>query len=394
MVSQGSAGLAMTTFLSGRSAAVMAGGLLLGMAVRAGVHEVGPVGAQGSPAADTGYFQSVQSVGRGVWLLAEPKFQLQPIGNVTVIEQQDGLVLVDAGGSPGAGRRIVQMVKSLSAKPVKAVIISQWHGDKPQGLSEILKAWPGARTISTLATQRHLADPATMNTPASPVAARNARYEGQIVAEIAYMAKAKAGAKTDRERDGFEAAIRMLRQYALDMDGGLTLTTQEGFADRLTIADSTTPIEAMFLGRANTDGDSLVWLPKQRILVAGETVILPFPYGYESYPADWIRTLEKIRAMDFRILIPGHGLPQMDRAQIDKTIAALKDVRAQVAPLAAKGLTLDQVRGQVDLSADAKTFVGDDPWLNRWFKAFFADPIITSAYKEARDEPIVQKLGD
>ena len=75
-----------------------------------------------------------------VWVLAEPRFQVQPIGNVTVIEQSDGLVLVDAGGSPGAGRRIVEMVRSISRKPVKAIIISQWHGDKPQGLSELLKA--------------------------------------------------------------------------------------------------------------------------------------------------------------------------------------------------------------------------------------------------------------
>ncbi len=136
-----------------------------------------PVGAQGSPAADIGYFQIVHPVTKGVWLLTEPKFQLQPIGNVTVIEQRDGLVLVDAGGSPGAGLRIVAMVKSLSPKPVKAVVISQWHGDKPQGLTEILKAWPNARTISTTATQAHLADPKTMNTPGAPDAKRNAHFQ-------------------------------------------------------------------------------------------------------------------------------------------------------------------------------------------------------------------------
>ena len=58
-----------------------------------------PVGAQGSPAADIGYFQIVRPVTKGVWLLTEPKFQLQPIGDVTVIEQRDGLVLVELSGS-------------------------------------------------------------------------------------------------------------------------------------------------------------------------------------------------------------------------------------------------------------------------------------------------------
>jgi glyoxylase-like metal-dependent hydrolase (beta-lactamase superfamily II) len=351
-----------------------------------------PVGAQGSPAADIGYFQIVRPVTKGVWLLTEPKFQLQPIGNVTVIEQRDGLVLVDAGGSPGAGRRIVAMVKSLSPKPVKAVIVSQWHGDKPQGLTEILKAWPNARTISTAATQAHLVDPKTMNTPAALDAKRNADFQKQVQDEIEYMQKAEAKAATDSERQGYHTAIRMLRQYAPDMDGALTISTKEGFTDHLLLADPERPAEALFLGRANTDGDAVVWLPKQKILVAGEIVILPFPYGFESYPSDWLATLVKLRAIPFRTLIPGHGMPQTDRVQIDRLERTLKDVRAQVAPLAAQGLTLEQVHAKVDLSADAKLFVGSDPWLNKWFKAFFADLIVTSAYKEAKGEPIVQDL--
>jgi glyoxylase-like metal-dependent hydrolase (beta-lactamase superfamily II) len=327
-----------------------------------------------------------------VWLLTEPKFQLQPIGNVTVIEQRDGLVLVDAGGSPGAGRRIVAMVKSLSPKPVKAVVITQWHGDKPQGLSEILKVWPGARTIATDTTRVHLADPKTMNTPAAPDAVRNAKFLEQVQGQIDYLQKSSDAAKSEPIRQGFDSAARMFRQYRLDMDGALTLATKEGFKDRLVIADPDRPVEAMFLGRANTDGDAVVWLPKQKIVVAGEIVIAPFPYGFESYPADWIATLGKLRAMPWRILIPGHGMPETDRAQLDRIVAVLKEVRAQVAPLVKQGLTLDQVKAKVDLSARAKTFFGDDPWLAMWLNQFFTDGIVTSAYKEAKGEPIVQGL--
>ena len=351
-----------------------------------------PVGFEGSPAADTGYFQIVRRVVPHVWLLAEPKFQLQPIGNVTVIEQADGLVLVDAGGSPGAGRRIVEMVRSLSPKPVKAVIITQWHGDKPQGLSEILKAWPGARTISTAATQAHLSDPATMNTPAAPDAAKNAEMQKMIAGYAADMREGITKAKTPEGRAGYDREVRMLEQYALDMDGALTIAPKESFTGRLTIPDKTAPVTAMFLGRANTDGDAVVWLPRQKILIAGEIVILPFPYGFESYPADWIATLEKLRAIKFKLLIPGHGMVQTDRAQIGRIEAALKDVRSQVAPLVAQGLTLDQVKAKVDLSAEITLFCGDDPWLGAWFRAFFVDPIVTSAYKEAKGQPIVQSL--
>jgi glyoxylase-like metal-dependent hydrolase (beta-lactamase superfamily II) len=148
----------------------------------------------------------------------------------------------------------------------------------------------------------------------------------------------------------------------------------------------------MLLGRANTDGDAVVWLPKQKIVIAGEIVIAPFPYGFESYPVDWIVTLAKLRAMPWHTLIPGHGMPQTDRTQLDRIVSVLKEVRAQVAPLVKQGRTLEQVKAKVDLGAQAKAFVGDDPWLTIWFKAFFVDGIVSSAYKEAKGQPIVQNL--
>ena len=349
-------------------------------------------GDAGSAAAATGYFQQVAPVAPGVWVLSEPAFQVQPIGNVTVIEQDDGLVLVDAGGSAGSGRRIVEMVRALSAKPVKAIILSQWHGDKVQGLSELLKAWPGARTIATRQTQAHLADSATMNTPASPDPARNAAFVQSQLDAAAELESEGAKARLPAQQRGFAAAARMFRQYALDVDGTLTLAPKEGFADRLQIADRRRPVEALFLGRANTDGDAVVWLPRQRIVVAGETVIAPFPYGYESYPASWIAVLGKLRGFPFRVLIPGHGAPQHDSQQIDRIAAALQSIEAQVGPLARQGLTLAQVQATVDAGAQQRSFVGDDPWHGLWFRAYWVQPIVESAYKEARGQPIVQRL--
>lgn len=360
---------------------------------------MGPVAAQPSappkiaPEADTGYFQVISALDPHVWMMFQDRFQVQPTGNVTLIEQSDGIVLVDAGGSPGDGRRIVNAVRKFSHKPVKAVILSQWHGDKVQGLSEILKAWPRARTIATLATKLHLSDPRTMNSPGAPDAERNARTQRSIADTAAAMRAGAAKATDPALRLGFARAANMFDQYGPDMDGVLTLAPHEAFADVLDIPDRTAPVKAMFLGRADTDGDAVVWLPKQRILIAGETVILPFPYGYKSYPREWIAVLEKLRAYHFKWLVPGHGPLQNDRTQIDKIAAALKDVRAQVAPLVAQGLTLPQVQQKVDMSAHAQAFCGSDPWLRKWFQAFFVEPVVVSAYKEARGEAIVQSLG-
>ena len=265
----------------------------------------------GGPVASDGYFEVIEPLAKGVWLIRQGKpFHVQPIGNVTVVEQSDGLVMVDAGGSPGSGRRIVGLVKSVSSKPVKAVIVSQWHGDKPLGLPAILQAWPKARVISTEATRRHLADPKTMNTPGAPDAKGNAAMLETQKGLLAYVREQAGKASTEADRQGWAAAERLFTQYVHDMDGALTLQPGEGFGRILTIEDAKAPVEARFLGRADTDGDAVVWMPRQRILVAGETVVAPIPFGFESYPGEWLEVLKTLRAYDFRLLVPGHGAPQ------------------------------------------------------------------------------------
>lgn len=341
-----------------------------------------------------GYYQETLPIAGGVWAFVQPRFQVQPAGNVTLIEQTDGLVLVDAGGSPGAARRLVSEIRRLSPKPVKAVIITHWHGDHPQGLSVILEAWPLARTIATRATQRHLAARETMNTPAVFDAAADEAFYQRGRGFVAFSRRQAEQATTSAEKEGWSAAARLFNQYAEDMRGAVTLSTQEAFDDRLILPDRRSPVEVRFLGRANTDGDAVVWLPRQKVLISGDLVVAPFPFGFGSYPSDWLASLERLRAYDFNVLIPGHGAPLRDRAYVDRVGAAIREVRDKVGALATKGVPLEEARARVDLANQERGFVGDDPWLRRWFGDYWITPFVTSAYKEAKGQPIVQGLGN
>jgi glyoxylase-like metal-dependent hydrolase (beta-lactamase superfamily II) len=300
---------------------------------------------------------------------------------------------VDSGGSPGSARRIVAEVRRLSAKPVKAVVITHWHGDHPQGLSEILGTWPKARTIATRATQAHLRDRKTMNTPATFDAAADEAFYKRGQGFIAFSRRMADQATTPEEKEGWSGAARLFTQYADDMRGAVTISTTEAFDEGLDLPDARQPVEIRFLGRANTDGDAIVWLPKQRVLISGDIVVAPFPFGFGSYPADWLRTIDKVRAYDFRTLVPGHGPPQRDRAYLDRLAAAITEVRAEVEPLVKQGLSLDEVRKRLDVAEQAHGFVGDDPWLRRWFAEYWIAPFVASAYKEAKGQPIVQSLA-
>jgi glyoxylase-like metal-dependent hydrolase (beta-lactamase superfamily II) len=149
------------------------------------------------------------------------------------------------------------------------------------------------------------------------------------------------------------------------------------------------PVRLMFLGRANTDGDLVAWLPSQKVVVTGDIVVSPYPFGFGSYPADWIDTLGKIKALGFATLIPGHGKPQRDSAYLDKLVTVIAEIRRQVAPLAKQGLSLEEVRKKVDFSTVGELF-GSTPRDEANFQGLFADPMTKSAYHEGLGQPIIQ----
>ena len=282
-------------------------------------------------------------------------------GNVVLIEQSDGFVLVDSGGNAGNGRAVVRYARSLANKPIKAVMITHWHGDHPQGISAIRDAFPKVRIISTRGTEAGLLGPASYDVGYSP----DARFD-RATANLAETNKADYRKLLDDPTtapDRKERIKKALAQFDLmtrDFVGTYLVPPTETFEHELVIKDRDVPVHMMFLGRANTDGDAIAWLPKQKIVASGDIVVSPYPFGFGSYPTEWIATLGKLKRLGFTTLIPGHGDPQHDTSYIDRLIASIRDLQAQVAPLAKAGMSLDDVRKKVDFSKSIAMY-GDTP---------------------------------
>jgi glyoxylase-like metal-dependent hydrolase (beta-lactamase superfamily II) len=353
-----------------------------------------PAAAHGAPEQKLAPF-AARELAPGIHLLSLPADYSGPaIGNVIAIEQRDGYVLIDSGATAGHGRIVAGYIRALGAKPVKAEVFTHWHNDHPLGASEIRKAWPRVRVIATAATKAALLSPAVQAAGPRPDDRNDVFIYNQVSASLATIAMRKADpTTTDGQRARYDRMAAALNDFAASYHGTYIVPPTETFTDRLLLDDPERPVELRFLGRANTAGDAVAWLPKQRIVMTGDIVVSPVPFGFFSYPADWLATIEKLKAFPFALLVPGHGEPQTDAAYLDKLAATIRDIRAQVGPLAAQGLSLDDTRKRVDFSGQTAIF-GTTPRLKAGFESLWLAPMIENAWREAKGLAIVQGGGE
>ena len=367
------------------------------LAVSAAIVAPSPVQSSLSAAAnasvDVAPFLAME-VNSKVHVLTTPDDYYGPaIGNVVLIEQRDGFVLVDSGLNAGNGRAVVRYARSLSDKPIKAVMITHWHNDHPQGLSAIRDAFPKVRIIATRQTEAGMLGPEAFDVGYSP-APKWDNAMGTLIArnkeQLTKLLDAPDTAPDRKER--IKKALSQFDVFAKDFPGTYIVPPTETFERELVIDDPEMPVRMLYLGRANTEGDALAWLPKQQILATGDIVVSPIPFGFGSYSGDWVQTLSKIKALAPRTLIPGHGVPQSGFNYLNKLLAALNDVRGQVIPLAKAGMTLDEVKKKVDFSKSIEAF-GTSPRIRANVQSLFFEPMIGSVFKEALGQLIVQGEG-
>jgi glyoxylase-like metal-dependent hydrolase (beta-lactamase superfamily II) len=107
-------------------------------------------------------------------------------------------------------------------------------------------------------------------------------------------------------------------------------------------------VEIMQLGRGHTKGDTVVWLPQEKILFSGDLVEFgATPYTGDAYLGDWPATLDNIAALAPAKLVPGRGAslqtPEQVKAGLDGTRAFVTAMFEAVKTGAAAGKDLRTV---------------------------------------------------
>jgi len=304
-------------------------------------------------------------------------------GNVTIIINEQDVVVVDAGGAPLAARNIIAEIRKLTSKPVRCVINTHDHVDHTLGNQEYVKTFPTVEIIAHPKTRENL-DSDGRKYVADTIKNFDTRKErsGELFKRLAV--EGQPGA--DRiiaywERYSNEDIFPRTEQYRQAV---ITLPTVT-FDKQLTLYRGSRTIELLFLGHGDTPGDVIVYLPQEKIVCTGDMVTEPIPYGFSVKPLDWLVTLKKLSDLDFEYLIPGHGEVQQGKAYLQKVMDLLQAVQTQVRAAVAAGLDLEATRKQVDLARFIEEFAQGDPLRRYRFQGWFINPNVAETFKSIKE---------
>ncbi len=323
-----------------------------------------------------------------VWVMRQPdRLWAVVIGNVVIIEQTDGVVLVDSGGSIADGRDVKAHVAALTNKPIKAIAITHWHNDHPLGVAGIRESFPNVRVISTAVTRDFIRTETKVGigSPDAELDRKRRERAEQVVTDFGREAARTDSPASLRAEYAIESA--WTRQRAERQTGTYAVLPTESVDDRLLLDDALAPVELRFFGTANTHGDLMAWLPRQKVVATGDVVVAPTPYGFDVSVKPWLDVLRRVDALPFDVLIPGHGKVQRDRDYLRTLEWSMKDIADRATAAAAAALTKEDAFARFDQREQQARFQARDPWVRKWLNDYWLEGMFGTAYDEAKGIP-------
>lgn len=262
--------------------------------------------------------------------------------NSGVVIGDDSVLVVDTTATPAMAQDLIAKIRSVTDKPIKHVVLSHYHAVRVLGAA------------------------AYVEEGSQHVIASRGTYE--LIQE-----RGAADMKSEIER--------FPRLFSgVETVPGLTWPTLV-FERELTLFLGKLEVKILHLGPGHTKGDTVVWIPSQKILFSGDLV----EYGAACYCGDaqleeWPATLEALRALGAEKLVPGRGPALTNPEEVQQGLDYTKDF---VTTLLQSGR--EAVAKQLDLkSAMALTRQAMDPKFGTVFIYEHCLPFnVTRAYDEA-----------
>jgi glyoxylase-like metal-dependent hydrolase (beta-lactamase superfamily II) len=199
--------------------------------------------------------------------------------NTGVIVGDDGVMVIDAQATPLMAREVIRRIRRVTSRPIKYVVLTHYHAVRVLGAS----AYRAQHIIASEATLGLIKE----------------RGAADMKSEIGRFPRLFRGAHTIP---------------------GLTWPTL-AFRGELTLMMGKLEVRIIHAGAGHTSGDTIVWVPSQRVLFSGDLVEYEAGvYTGDAHLEAWPHTLEYLRSLKPKALVPGRGPALTTPAASDKAI--------------------------------------------------------------------------
>lgn len=259
------------------------------------------------------------------------------VANAGVVLLSDAVLVFDTHFTREGGEELLRRIRGITRLPVRFVALSHFHPDHTHGI----EAFAGAALVLASAYARR--DILEKDLPA----VRRALDLGRAQLE-------QWSRELERARDeALKSSLRMqiaARRELVERLAGLQVRPPIVALDgRLTIRDPERTLEFLLPGAAHTEGDLILYLPREKIVFAGDLFFNgALPNAEDAHMLEWTETLNTLLSLDAEVFVPGHGRP-CGRGQVEEFRQYLLDLRALVAPALERGEPLPQVVREAQL---------------------------------------------
>ena len=328
--------------------------------------------------------QYIEELGPGVYAV----IQTDPLGlanhsNAVFIVGDKDVVVVDTQFTLHRTREVLAALRAITDKPVSVVVNTHWHDDHTFGNQVYREAFPSVEIISHVNTKTDMATTGVDNRKRQVAGGPDAiaMFRDAIAKETAIDGTPMSKAK----RVAYESTIAIAQEYIGEMSEFTLILPTKTFDDRVTLTRGARAIEIRYFGPGVTNGDAVVWLPKERILVAGDLVDNPIPFAYACHVGGWIAALDSIQALQPNVIVPGHGEVLRGVQEVRRLRDVLASIQEQAKAAVARGESIDKAVTGVNVVDYKSAMSGNNMMLQFLFDGFFVGPVVGSVFKEASE---------
>ena len=263
-----------------------------------------------------------QDLGPGFTKVKDGIYTFAPDQTTTTcsfVVTQEGVVMIDSCNSPLDSRKMAAAIKKVTDKPVVFLIDTETHND-------------------------HTANHFVFSPPALVI---NHSGAGEAMKKDFNPKRAETlAAQSPEMRDALK--------------GNRLITPQIEYKDKMTLNLGERTFELFFLKNVHSEADTIVWLPKERVLFAGSaanvrwfislrpTVVLP----------DVLASYKFMKSLNPEFVVPGHG-PVSTTKIFDEYEGYYTLLMKRVGDMAAQGKSLDEIKKELKMPEYAD-WVGQD----------------------------------